>query len=330
MTDPGPQRTDSPLIKHLNATMGLKAAEVYNRLPLFVMPDGADEIMSREQDLLDAAPGELPLPFDDFLLDFPFGTKGLLSMLPAAGDLDRGRLWVRVRRVSSVHGDPATQIALSHLSSLPDPHTWMLLEGWEERTVTGGLSISPDHSLVSLRKPEFGDFRAYRHAYPNGDCWDHRVWGFWCNMKLCRRQGIQQGRCAASELIHATMCRLVVLSVVYITEGLGGATTEISWQSAAGSREEKTERLKPWIVPRRQTYIMIDPARASDYGHPSATRPESPGHHASPVPHPRRGHWRRFTVDRKTWVRSAWVGAREWQYEGRTYRIQPKLVNETP
>jgi hypothetical protein len=32
-------------------------------------------------------------------------------------------------------------------------------------------------------------------------------------------------RCAASELIHAAMCRLVILSLVYITEGLGGAIT---------------------------------------------------------------------------------------------------------
>ncbi len=293
------------------------------------MPDGVDEIISREQDLLDAAPEELPLPFDDFLLDFPFGTTGLLSVLPNAGDIDRGRLWVRVRRVLSVRDDPATRISPSHLSSLTDTHTWILLEGWEGKTVTGGLSISPDYSLVSLRKPEFGDFLAYRHAYPNGDCWDDRAWGFWCNVKLCRRQGSHMSRCAASELIHAAMCRLVVLSVVYITEGLGGATTKISWKPAAGSREEKTERLKPWIAPRRQTYIMIDPARAGDYGHPSSTRPELPGHHASPVPHPRRGHWRRLTIDRKTWVRPAWVGAREWQYEGRTYRIQQKTVNES-
>ncbi len=328
MADVGPHRTDSPLIKHLAQTMGLKAAEVYNGLPLFVMPDGADELAAREQDLLDAAPEELPLPFDDCLLDFPFGTTGLLSMLPNNGDINRGRLWVRVRRVSSVHSDPATQIALSHLTSLPDPQSWILLEGWEERTVTGGLSISPDHSLVSLHGPEFGDFLAYRHAYPNGDCWDRRVWGFWCNVKLCRRQGSHISRCAASELVHAATCRLVVLSVVYITEGLGGAATEISWRPAAGSREEKTERLKPWVAPRRQTFIMIDPARVGDYGHPSSTRPESSGHHASPVPRPRRGHWRHLAADRKTWVRPAWVGAREWQYQGRTYRIQANLVRE--
>ena len=44
MADVGAQRTDSPLIKHLARTMGLKAAEAYNGLPLFVMPDEADEL----------------------------------------------------------------------------------------------------------------------------------------------------------------------------------------------------------------------------------------------------------------------------------------------
>jgi len=109
---------------------------------------------------------------------------------------------------------------------------------------------------------------------------------------------------------------------------LGGTATEITWRPAAGSREEKTERLKPWVAPRRQTFIMIDPAHAGDYGHPSSIRLESPGHHASPVPHPRRGHWRHLAADRKTWVRPAWVGAMEWQHQGRTYKIQPKLVRE--
>jgi hypothetical protein len=305
--------------------MGLGAGQVYNRLPLFVMPDGAEELMSHEQDLLEAAPDLLPLPFEDFLLDFPFGTKALLKVLVGAENLDRGRLWVRVRRVSSIHTDAATQIALSHLKIDDDPAVWMLLEGWEEKTTTGGISISPDHSLVSLRKPDFGDLLTYRHGYPNSECWDLRLWSkFWCNMKLCRRNDAQTSRCAASELIHAVMCRLAVLSLIYLSEGLGGLTTEVLWRPTPGSREEKTERLKPWVVGRRQTFILIDPDRSGEYGHPSSILPTSPGHHSSPIPHPRRGHWRRLTPDRKTWVRPAWVGATEWQYEGRTYRIRAR------
>jgi hypothetical protein len=108
-------------------------------------------------------------------------------------------------------------------------------------------------------------------------------------MKLCRRRNAQMSRCAASELIRAAMCRLVVLSLVYITKGLGGATTEICWRPAAGSREEKTERLKPWAAWREQTYMMIDPARGGDYGHlfdPSQIARSSCVTCSSPPPRP--------------------------------------------
>lgn len=37
-------RTDIPLIKHLAHTMSIEAAGVYNRLPLFLMPEESDEL----------------------------------------------------------------------------------------------------------------------------------------------------------------------------------------------------------------------------------------------------------------------------------------------
>jgi hypothetical protein len=78
-------------------------------------------------------------------------------------------------------------------------------------------------------------------------------------------------------------------------------------------------------------YILIDPQRAHEYG-----RTESPGgegHHASPRPHTRRGHWRELRADRyerevdgaprKLWIKPAWVGASEWTSEGARYRVVP-------
>jgi hypothetical protein len=161
-------RPDVPLIRHLARTMDLEAAGIYNRLPLFLMPEESDELLRHERDLLDSAPDTLPLPFEDFILDFPFGTKALFAQAGEA--FTRGRLWARVRR--------------------------------------------------------------------------------------------------------------------------------------------------------RSTYIIIDPARSGDYGHPSGIRPASSGHHASPIPHARRGHIRRLAPDRKTWVRPTWVGVHEWQYDGKTYKIK--------
>ncbi len=196
----------------------------------------------------------------------------------------------------------------------------MLLEGWEERTTSGGLSISPDLSLVPLSRADVGRFENYWHAYPNPECWD-RLFGLWCNFKGCHKQNSQQARCSLSELIQASTCRLVVLAIIYLTEGFGGVTAEISWQPAEGSREAKTEKLKPWLSPRRMTYIIIDPARSGEYGHPSGAALSAGRRHASPVPHARRGHWRRLSPERRSWIRPAWVGATEWKHEGRTYRM---------
>ena len=89
-------------------------------------------------------------------------------------------------------------------------------------------------------------------------------------------------------------------------------------------RPEKTQPVKlhaakekPWLTPRAH-YILVDPARMRDYGHPSE------GTHRSPTPHPRRGHWRRLPEGyrkERTWVRDTFVGAREWSSEGKTYKI---------
>lgn len=315
-------RTDSELIKHLGQTMGIEAAREYNTLPLFLMPSEADEIMRHEQQLLDAGASLLNLPFDDFLLDFPFST-GIHTAFPEIRGHDRGRLWVRVRRLSQVKASAATHLARTHLEKVKNPDHWLLVEGWEQKTTTGGLAISPDFSLVPLGKPDYGMFDRCWHAYPNPLCLDQRVFGLWCNVKGCsRREEAPEAflRCSGSELIHAMLCRYVVLALIYITEGLGGMVTEVSWKPKKSSREEKSERMKPWTVDRRKTFILIDPARAGEYGHPSGVGSLIKRTHASPVPHARRGHWRNLN-DRKTWVRSTWVGAKEWQSEGRTYRL---------
>ena len=41
------------------------------------MPEEGGEILRRERDLIEAAPDVLLLPFNDFILDFPFGTEVL-------------------------------------------------------------------------------------------------------------------------------------------------------------------------------------------------------------------------------------------------------------
>jgi hypothetical protein len=60
-TTPPAARTDAVFIKHLNATIGVKAAEVSNRLPLFIMSEESDEILRHERELPEAAPDILPV-----------------------------------------------------------------------------------------------------------------------------------------------------------------------------------------------------------------------------------------------------------------------------
>jgi hypothetical protein len=319
-------RTDGPLIRHLAETISLDAAGVYNGLPLFVMPDGSEELTSHEENLLDAAPDVLQLPFNDFILDFPFGIEPLLVGLNVKPSISRGRLWVRVRSFASLSDlDRATTVRRDQISVLRTLPDGIFLEGWEEKTAWGGLPPYPDYSAINIGRNCIGDFTTHWHLYPCPECPNgDRPFGVdlgWCNLAHCTHRE-HQARCTASEMIQSTMCRLVILALIYISEGLGGVATQISWRPGAG-REEKTERLKPWVASRRETFVMIDPSRAGDYGHPSMTRPDLPGHHSSPVPHPRRGHWRRLPPDRKTWVRQSWVGSREWQHEGRTYKIVP-------
>jgi hypothetical protein len=82
---------------------------------------------------------------------------------------------------------------------------------------------------------------------------------------------------------------------------------------------------KPWTEPREATYILLDPARVREYGHPSAA-PVEAGSHTSPVPHQRRGHWRHlraaiYLQQRRVWVRPSWVGASAWRHQGQRYRV---------
>ena len=47
-------RPDAPLIRHLCKTLGTEAGRVYDRLPLFVLLDEADELIGHEAELLEA------------------------------------------------------------------------------------------------------------------------------------------------------------------------------------------------------------------------------------------------------------------------------------
>lgn len=89
-------------------------------------------------------------------------------------------------------------------------------------------------------------------------------------------------------------------------------------------RQAKTARRKPWLSPATRRIILLDPLKARQYGH----RIDRGGTHASPHPHQRLGHWANLRHERyknkrgeRIWVKPAWVGDREWVFEGNRYRV---------
>lgn len=81
----------------------------------------------------------------------------------------------------------------------------------------------------------------------------------------------------------------------------------------------KSARLKPWLRDDLERIILLDPSRAArDCGMP---RGPLQGERHQPLPHGRRGHWRRLDETRRVWVRPAWIGPMQWQARGQIYRV---------
>jgi len=157
-------RTDMPLINHLRKTVGVEAAVVYNRLPLFLMPEESSDLMLHEADILAAGPNILPHPFDEFLIDFPYGTSAANQVI-GFRNLDRGRLWVRVRSFDAIRpDDPATTIQQHQLDFLKTCSQGLFLEGWEQRTQYGGLPPYPDYSVMGTNRGAFDNYITYLHC----------------------------------------------------------------------------------------------------------------------------------------------------------------------
>lgn len=88
---------------------------------------------------------------------------------------------------------------------------------------------------------------------------------------------------------------------------------------------------RPWLRDDLPHVILMDLAGAKRYGH----RGEPEGTHASPIPHRRRGHWMTLRHERygdnrgkRIWRRSAWIGDREWVFQGNTYRVMEEEIDE--
>ncbi|MBN2333320.1 MAG: hypothetical protein JXO49_05125 [Deltaproteobacteria bacterium] len=200
-------------MRHLDAVFSPAAARCYRRLPLILLPEESVSFLDYDPHLLAAGPESLSLPFDDFLLGFPFGVTKALP-----GHTARGRLWIRARRLASVEADdPATIISSDDLEAIAMPDDWLLLEVWEEKA-SGRLPPSPDCSLVPLVREGYQDAHRYWHIYSNPAC-RQQLLGSWCNVAGCVRTDFVRSTCQVAELFRGLQCRLLVFSLLYLAVG---------------------------------------------------------------------------------------------------------------
>jgi len=136
---------------------------------------------------------------------------------------------------------------------------------------------------------------------------------------LLRRQGLHpNGRLEA--------CGDVIVGGIYesIRQISFGDRHWVEEKAAPISGESHTK--KPWTRGDLPRIILIDP------NSPLFPRHDLGGHHASPSPHRRRGHFRELRSPRfvrkcgqKVWTRPAWVGPETWEANGKSYRVLTKI-----
>jgi hypothetical protein len=307
-------RPDAQLIKHIYAEHGQHTAREWQRPPLVILP-GAELV----QHLVgEDGPTELNhLPWEDAVYD-------LGPLRDLVDEFPRGYAWIRVRTLEQYEADikrsspwmwgPAVLTEPYH----DDAERWLVAEAWEDNVevpgrADAGLPFWPDVVVLDRRGDDHG------YLYPNPDCRGDRAHGFgFCSLDLCRHHDLRMP-CIGSHAMMTLWSAVVPRLIGYLAQ-TPDHPVEVRPAAPRTPKAAKTAKKKPWLAEHPHV-IMIDPTRVREYGHPSGG-----GTHASPRPHQRRGHWRRlehprFGQPRAVFVRSAWVGAAEWQHEGAIYRV---------
>ena len=334
------QRTDAPLIKYLFQVYGAETAKDWQRIPLVMLPGQGFMLHLTDEATKPHDQDALHLPWNDMLFDIPVDAEAHARIVEAAriareknkggGEgkditstsiyerYNMGRWWCRVR--------PFEKFISSLKSSSPwydgdqldvpfNPEDFIACDMWVEIDLGIELSrrFAPHPFTFAIdRTDPFGKV----HMLDCGEksCTCLVLLGTFENIPDWRESKFWDyaGSSIAGCLFYLTQCN----------EYLTRVTPPPS--RANDKRAQKGNVLKPWLNETLPHYILLDPQRAAEYGHPSK-RKELTGERHSPLPHHRRGHWAALKHDRfarnpdgsirQIWVKPAWIGGLEWQDE---------------
>lgn len=342
------QRSDASLIKHLTHDYGTETAKDWQRPPLVLLPDSG--LIGYLLDMDMSADAEIHAPWSDVVFDFRASHGLFLASAVAkskgvrisdatqrwldgeAKGLTADGWWMRVRAFGP--GDSGRTVSpwTLPLPQLDGPS--YMIEAWTRHTLGGAIDdalmesladrlsddwrgawlslkgatgpVFPIHPTIGIVEPH-GDIWQWRHGRCifkgrcvrcDGDLKEHERWHEECVSRLAMRL-----------LVYLTQCNEYLTEVIPVPK------------KPLPANRQKVHEAKPWLKEHLPHYILLDPTRAAEYGHPSARRPPE-GHHASPHPHTRRGHWavlrhEKFARNedgslKRVWRKQAWVGATEW------------------
>jgi hypothetical protein len=241
--------------------------------------------------------------------------------------LNKDCLWMRVRpfdvwqqrqRITGPWSIDLTSTDARAQSLAAIPADWLCIEAWDKALVRAQHSTRRGADTLDNLESRFiahplQGFIARK---------DTRLIAF----ASCERPGCPCREDQEIEEIRSQQLKhyiyLMLGTLAYLTQS-DEYLVEVTPQAPRLSVDkQKQHEKKPSLREDLPHFILLDPARVAEYGHPSAQKPGQKGSHASPHPHTRRGHWamlrhERFARDdegrpRRVWRKQAWVGATEW------------------
>lgn len=320
-------RSDFPLIRHLSRRWGNEVAMGWQRLPLIQL---AGETLRTEMEGKLLSESFKNLPFEDFVFDLDGTGFGISMKLAEVGQTSNIRLvhyWFRLSK------------AKTYLANAKKLSPWFKSENFGAGPGTGDMVVPDLYLEVWLDDPyvrkvkgeelglicknpeitgiQLNPFR-YQHNFSTDD------------MRMFNRvTGTETKKILEEYRNHLIMSAILASHMNMTQEYMVELRPEVVLPRRNGAKDKK-----PWTYEYLPRIILIDPNKPSPHFPPVeavntiGTVAATVGTHATPRPHQRRGHYRKYKSDRfrymkgKTvFVKPSWIGPEQWIKEGQVYKV---------